>query len=363
MSFRTLPAAFSLMLVSSLACASQPPMTPKKPKHHRDDGYTNPIVGRSDKGLWKLLKARFSGEWKSPDLADAEKIERSLLTKEMLQGSSEEAKVSWIGHSTFLLQVNGKNILTDPIFSQRASPVSFAGPERYTQPAVSIGDLPKIDIIVISHNHYDHLDEATVKAIGNSAKWCVPLGLKSWFQDVGVTNVVEFDWWDKKEINGIEVIATPSQHWSARGIFDRFDTLWAAWSIQVGDFKSWFAGDTGYNDVQFKEIGQKIGPFDLAMIPIGAYIPRWFMRDFHVNPEEAVRIHMDVRSKYSVAMHWGTFPLAGEGLLAPREDLSVALSELGIAPSAFQALPIGGQVRVPTKRLPEKTQAVAPENP
>ncbi|MEE2901904.1 MAG: MBL fold metallo-hydrolase [Myxococcota bacterium] len=338
-------------------------MTSERPKHHQEDGYTNPIVGRSNKGLWKLLKARFSGEWKSPDLADAKKIEKKVLSKEMLLGSSEQARLSWIGHSTFLLQVSGKNILTDPIFSQRASPVSFAGPERYTQPAVTIEDLPKIDLVVISHNHYDHLDEATVRVIGNSTKWCVPLGLKSWFKDIGVTNVVEFDWWDQKEINGIQVTATPSQHWSARGLFDRFDTLWAAWSVQVGAFKSWFAGDTGYNDVQFKEIGQKIGPFDLAMIPIGAYVPRWFMRDFHVNPKEAVKIHMDVRSKYSVAMHWGTFPLAGEGLLAPREDLRVALSELGIDSSAFQTLAIGGQVRVPFDSSAQTAEPLAADKP
>ena len=254
--------------------------------------------------------------------------------------------MTWIGHSTLLVQANGKAILTDPIFSQRASPVSFAGPKRYTQPAIGIEDLPKIDLVVISHNHYDHLDKDTVLAIGDKTHWCVPLGVKAWFTNLGITQVTEFDWWTQKEINGVVVQATPSQHWSARGIFDRFDTLWASWSLQMGDFKTWFAGDTGYNPVQFKEIGDRSGPFDLAMIPIGAYEPRWFMKDFHVNPEEAVLIHQDVRSKYSVGMHWGTFPLTAEPVTQPPVNLRSALKKHKLSEEEFVALPLGGQAKI-----------------
>ena len=283
---------FSKTLLVSLlcSCTSSRAETGDQPSHYAKDGFQNPLLDRDSKGLFDFLKARLSGEWPAVDTSKPELIPQNELTREQLIAPGDQPKVTWMGHSTLLVQVDGKSILTDPIFSERASPVGFAGPKRYTSPAVKIEDLPAIDLVVISHNHYDHLDEATVLAIGNQTHWCVPLGLKTWFNDLGVTEVTEFDWWTKKIINGIEVQAAPSQHWSSRGMFDHYDTLWASWRVQVGGFNAWFAGDTGYNPVQFKEIGERLGPFDLAMIPIGAYKPRWFMKEMHANPADAVEI-------------------------------------------------------------------------
>lgn len=256
--------------------------------------------------------------------------------------------ITWLGHSSTLVQYHGINILTDPIFSDIASPVCFAGPERITPVPVSIEQLPPIDIVLISHNHYDHLDEASVKQIGDQATWMVPLRYKSWFSDLGINRVIEFDWWDSQQHGQILVTATPSQHWTGRGLFDRYQQLWAAWAVQIDGFKFWFAGDTGYNDMQFKEIGQRLGPFDLGIIPIGAYAPRWFMQDMHVNPEEAVQIHLDIGARFSVGVHWGTFPLTAEPIDEPPRRLKAAAE--GLQSSDFVSLALGESRAVPLQR-------------
>jgi L-ascorbate metabolism protein UlaG (beta-lactamase superfamily) len=233
------------------------------------------------------------------------------------------------------------------MFSDIASPVSSIGPKRITQPAIAMEDLPEIHIVVISHDHYDHLDTNSIRALGNTPTYFVPLGLREWFIDKGIAGerVVEMDWWDERHLRigsqEITVTATPSQHFSGRGLTDRYKTLWASWSVTWPDFRAWFGGDTGYNDLQFKEIGERLKPIDLAVIPIGSYEPRHIMGPIHVNPAEAVLIHQDLQATASMAIHWGAFILSAEGALTPLKALLSARTSAGILPDEFAAFAVG----------------------
>jgi L-ascorbate metabolism protein UlaG (beta-lactamase superfamily) len=252
----------------------------------------------------------------------------------------QKIQVTWIGHSTFLIQVEGFNILTDPMFSERASPVSFAGPKRLVPPGISISDLPFIHAVIISHNHYDHLDAPTVKRLGNLTRYFVPIGLSRWFKKRNIVNLVEMDWWASSQLDTIRFHAVPIQHFSSRTQCDRNKTLWAGWVIETGAGNIFFSGDTGYA-LLFKEIGKKLGPIHLSFIPIGGYSPRWLMRPMHVNPPEAVMIHRDLASAQSVGMHWGTFKLTDEPMAEPPLYLKKALKEAGISEIAFIVMKVG----------------------
>lgn len=226
--------------------------------------------------------------------------------------------VTWLGHSTTLVQFDNVTLLTDPIFSERASPFQFMGPKRYRNCACNVSELPPIDAVVISHNHYDHLDIDSVKSLnsrfGDKIRWFVPLGLAEWMKGTGVQNVVELNWWESSSISNksdVLFVFTPAQHWCKRSLFDDNRVLWGSWSVIGPKHRFFFAGDSGYCH-GFKQIGEVYGPFDVAAIPIGAYEPRSFMTPQHVDPKEAVQIHVDIRSKSSVAVHWGTFALAHE---------------------------------------------------
>ena len=235
---------------------------------------------------------------------------------------------TWIGHSTVLLKYDGVTVLTDPIFSERASPFSFLGPKRVVRPAYLLRDLPKINYVVISHNHYDHLDIKTLKFIARinpNLVIFVPLGVKDHLSELDCI-VEEYDWWESKRFGAVKFTATPAHHWSARTIFDKNRSLWSGWMISWPDFKFYFVGDTGYSN-DFKEIKKKLGPPDLAAIPIGAYAPRTFMKNFHVNPEEAVKIFKDVGAKQALGIHWGTFKLSTEKLGEPPELLKQVLKQ------------------------------------
>ena len=261
---------------------------------------------------------------------------------DFLRENKTESTVTWIGHATFLLQHAGKNILTDPHFSDRASPFSFVSPKRTTPPAISIADLPKIDYVVISHDHYDHLDQTSVIALCQKQKdqcplFFVPLKLGRWLSKRGINNWVELDWWQSHLVDGWKFTAVPTQHFSGRGLKQN-NTLWAGWVLENAqnsiNKRFFFAGDTGYSN-DFKKIGEVFESIDVAMIPIGAYAPRWFMKEVHVTPEEAVRIHCDVESKLSVAMHWGAFVLTDEPMDQPPIELRRSLDKNGINPKAF----------------------------
>ena len=228
----------------------------------------------------------------------------------------------WLGHATCLVQFDGVTVLTDPALNYRCSPFQkFGGYARLREIPCTIEKLPPIDIVVVSHNHYDHLDYDTVKRLnssqGDRMHWYVGLGLKSWFTASGCKNVHEMDWWDEyKHSDSVKVIFTPTQHWSKRTATDTNKTLWGSFLVKGPDHSFYHAGDTGYCQT-FKTIGEKYGPIDFATIPIGAYKPRSFLRCQHVDPAEAVKIHQDIRAKRSLGIHWGTWPLGKEPFLEP----------------------------------------------
>jgi N-acyl-phosphatidylethanolamine-hydrolysing phospholipase D len=262
------------------------------------------------------------------------------------------------------------NFLTDPHLSDRASPVSFAGPKRVQAPGISLRELPRIDVVLLSHNHYDHLDETSVRALnaqrGGPPLFVVPLGVKAWMANVGITNVRELDWWDSFTVPSanntgpVEVHFTPVQHWSARGLGDRRATLWGGYAVFASDFHLYFSGDTGYSkdflDTQAKfadrHTAAKGGGFDLALIAVGAYEPRWFMKEQHVNPAEAVQIYQDLRAKTAVGVHWGTFNLTDESLDQPPKDLAAARSAKDLPDAAFTVMAIGETRRYPKRGVP-----------
>ena len=312
--------------------------------HHTPEGFRNNYPTEARGNFWKWQRSRWAeGLPKIPPGG----YHFELLRPDVrwLKHNRSEAALNWIGHATFLLQLNGLNILTDPHFSERASPIQFAGPRRVVAPALRLSEVPHIDAVVISHNHYDHLDRVTVKHLaaqtGGSAHFFVPLGLKAWFAGAGIHTVTELDWWDELEHRGLRLTFTPAQHWSSRTPWDRDRTLWGGWVVEQPEFRFFFAGDTGYSR-DFKDIGERLGFVDLAAIPIGAYEPRWFMKVMHVNPEEAVKIHQDLRARHSVAMHWGTFEgLTDEPMDEPPRVLARLRAEAGLPVEAFDVMKIG----------------------
>jgi N-acyl-phosphatidylethanolamine-hydrolysing phospholipase D len=249
-------------------------------------------------------------------------------------------QITWMGHDTFLIQVAGLNILTDPIFSERASPFSFIGPKRIVAPPMQQDDLPPIQATIISHNHYDHLDAATIAKFGNTLHFFVPLGMANWFRDLGVNSVTELDWWQSASLGPIRFHCVPAQHFSMRTPFDANTVLWCGWVLTTPVGNIFFAGDTGYS-VDFREIGQRLGPMRLALIPIGGYMPRWFMKPMHLNPTEAVMVHQDVLAQQSIGMHWGTFKLTEEPLAEPPLFLEKVLKEKHISLDTFITLEFG----------------------
>ncbi len=322
--------------MTALNCAAQSPSADKP--HHTPGGFRNVHVyeenGFGDFVKWRRERAK-------KEIPGPESYHFPLAKNDpgFLKQNRDKNTVTWIGHATLLLQVAGYNILTDPHFSKRASPVQWAGPERVAPLGLALEELPPIDIVVISHDHYDSLDEQTIKKLrqrpgGEKTRFYIPLGLKNWFAIRGVDQVIEMDWWDRQRDGDLEIIAVPVQHWSKRSLFSRNKTLWAGWVINAKAFRFMFVGDTGYAS-HFKEIGEKLGPFDLAAIPIGAYEPRWFMKNHHVNPEEAVQIHKELRTQKSVAIHWGTFILTDEPLDEPPKRLASALQKNQIPQEDF----------------------------
>ena len=238
----------------------------------------------------------------------------------------------WVGHSTFYLNNGDLDILTDPIFSERASPIKFAGPKRLINTPLQISDINNIDIVIVSHNHYDHLDIPSLKSIQKkfpNVVFLVPIGDKDLLTKYNLKNIYEFNWWESFTYKDTKFTFTPTQHWSARGIFDRNKSLWGGWFIETEYLKLFHAGDTGYSN-DFKVIKEKLGIPDFAFIPIGAYDPEWFMGESHVNPEDAVRIMEDLGRPDSFGMHWGTFTLTSEDTLEPIERLKIITDKKNI---------------------------------
>jgi L-ascorbate metabolism protein UlaG (beta-lactamase superfamily) len=282
--------------------------------------------------LFKWMREREKGEWK--ELKD---VPFGLPPAGKADGDS--IVVTFVNHSTFLIQTLGLNILTDPIWSERASPVSFMGPKRMRPPGIRFEDLPKIDIILLTHNHYDHLDIAALKklSVEYNPRIYTALGVGIYLEKEGIRNISEMDWWNETGIEeGVSFLCTPAQHFSGRGMFDRDKTLWCGFALKTAKGSIYYSGDTGYGEF-FKDIAERISPVRLSFLPIGAYKPQWFMSSIHTSPEDAVRIHQILKSPESIGMHFGTFHLADDGMDEPRETLKSVLRKEGIPESEFIA--------------------------
>ena len=253
-----------------------------------------------------------------------------------LRRNRQAATVTWVGHSTLLVQLDGVNILTDPTWSSRVGLWSGTlGVRRFTPPGIAFHDLPPIDLVLISHDHYDHLDEATVRRLARvfNPRFVVPLGIKAWLADRGITNVSELDWSESITVKGLKIVCAPAQHGSGRALLDHGQRLWASWVV-VGSKRFYFGGDSGYAP-HFAMIGEALGPFDLAALPIGSYTPREIARPVHMSPEEALRASLDLRATRFIGIHWGTFELAREPYDEPPRRIAAEVARLKLDPRSI----------------------------
>jgi N-acyl-phosphatidylethanolamine-hydrolysing phospholipase D len=338
------------------------------PSHHRNGRFQNNYIEFEPKGLGALLSWRIAAAREGLPPAPSEPIptvtaDLSFVAANARAGAAMQPALTWIGHATMLVQAGGLNVLTDPMFSERASPFSFLGPVRQQPPGIALTDLPHIDVVLVSHNHYDHLDDPSVRALaaqpGGAPLFVVPLGLKAWMAERDITNVAELDWWQSHRLGEVEFVLTPVQHWSGRGLGDRMATLWGGYAVFAPDLHWFFSGDTGYSK-DFTDIRARFaarqrpqdgGAFDLALIAVGAYEPRWFMATQHVNPAEAVQVHRDLGAKRSVGVHWGTFAMTDEALDEPPRALAQAVRAAGLAEDEFTVMAIGQ-----TRTLPRRSR-------
>jgi len=309
--------------------------------------FFNPGFPKADKSFFDLMRWRFSGgaaAW--PETAAPGAIPLPLAAAPAAPDRDGAVTATFIGHATFLLQWRGLTILTDPVWSERCSPVAWAGPKRVRPPALAWADLPPIDVVLISHNHYDHLDLSTLRRLDDHSRPLLVTGLgnRAFLEGHGLKRVVELDWWQQHEAGGARLTFAPAVHWSNRGGDGRNATLWGAFMIEAAGTRVYFGGDTGYG-THFAETRRRLGVPDLALLPIGAYEPRWFMKTMHMNPEEAVQAHRDLGARRSVGLHFGTWQLTDEAIDAPVEALAAARVAGGVEAVEFRAPDFGEAVR------------------
>jgi L-ascorbate metabolism protein UlaG (beta-lactamase superfamily) len=256
-------------------------------------------------------------------------------------------RVTFINHATTLLQLDGVNVLTDPIYAERASPFDFVGPARVRPPGIAFDQLPRIDAVVISHNHYDHLDLPTLKRLAElypNVRFFVGAGNRALLERAGLRNVTELDWWDSRVVRGVTIRSVPNRHFANRGLFDAATSLWTAWVLEGPSAgRAYFAGDTAYGP-HFSAAQQRLGPMRLAVLPVGAFKPEWFMAPVHMSPVEAVQAAIDLRATMAVPMHFGTFELADDGETEPPE---LAKAEAARRSVPFTVLGFGEGREVP----------------
>ncbi len=334
--------------------------------HHRPGGFQNNYLAFEPKGLLELLRWRWQAWRAGLPAAPAQPVpalapDLPFVQANAAAGAAMQPAVTWIGHATALVQAGGLNVLTDPIFSDRASPLSFVGPKRAQPPGLALHQLPHIDLVLVSHNHYDHLDAPSVMSlnqqVGGPPLFIVPLGLKAWLAEHGISHAVELDWWQSHQLGSSEILLAPVQHWSGRGLHDRMHTLWGGFAVLSPGLHWFFSGDTGYSR-DFADLRQRLrarpggGDIDLALLPIGAYAPRWFMANQHVDPAESVQIHRDLGARQSMGLHWGTFELTDEALDQPPKDLAAARTAAGLNDDAFFVLAVGQTRRLAPRAAP-----------
>ena len=298
------------------------------PVHHRPEGgFRNPWPGAQMHGFtdflkWTLVERRRSPRRPDPDPATFVRVAPEFVVP---RAAPESFTITWVGHTTFLIQIAGLNILLDPIWSDRASPIQLVGPRRWVPPAVEFDRLPPIDAVLLSHDHYDHLDAGTISRITRrypAALWFAPLGVGGFLRHHGAREVTERDWWQASAIGSLSLTCVPAQHFSGRTLGKRNTTLWCGWTLRSAQHSVFFAGDTALHP-EFGIIASRCGPFDVAILPIGAYEPRWFMGSVHMNPEDAMKAVAQISAAQGgkrlvmVAAHWGTFKLTDEPMDEP----------------------------------------------
>jgi len=323
--------ALSWILVVLTACtgggiADQPFFDPEK-YHHTADGFRNPPdspervrrPGRFFSFIWKRM---------TEDTGAIQLPENHVVPPQealaQFKAAPENARITWIGHAAFLIGWNGLNILSDPHFSERSSPVSFAGPKRYSPPGLKVDDLPKVDVIIISHNHYDSFDEDSMRALSRhspEALVLTPLGLERITREWGFKNTKDMDWYDRHTVGDVTFMATPAIHRANRGVFDVNETLWAGFTLESKGKKIWFVGDTGMGPVFEREVKNRIAPVDISLTPVGAFLPRGVMQAVHTSPEEGLELAKMMGSKTAIGAHWGTFPLGADNPLQAIEQV------------------------------------------
>jgi L-ascorbate metabolism protein UlaG (beta-lactamase superfamily) len=317
-------------------CASS--MNYPKSDHYDGDHFLNPTQSEKN-GFWRTIKLLASVRFKDwPDWIQNEtdsKVHQSL--------NEDEIAITFINHATVLIQAKGINILTDPVWSERVSPVSWAGPKRSRDPGLTLEELPRIDLVVVSHNHYDHMDLATLKKLNDkfAPVFLVPLGDKKFLQDEGLKQTSELDWWQSFLMkNDVTVTFAPAQHQSGRGLLDWYESLWGSFMIKIGNKRIYFGGDAAYSK-HYTSIRERLGRPDISLLPIGAYEPRWFMKHVHMNPDDAVQAHIDLGSKISIPIHFGTFKQVNEAVDDPVHALESAKAKAKIPFDTFPVLKEG----------------------
>lgn len=291
--------------------------------------------------LWKFIKWRFGISNSERNVAPYVPEYAVPDTGRIQNPDHAQMQITWVGHSTFLIQLAGMNILTDPIWGERASPVSWAGPKRYARPGLRFEDLPRIDVVLISHTHYDHLDRPTILRLGNGPRYIVPTRVHEWFAREHITNATELSWWESTKFDPLTIHAVPAKHWSKRKFFSDEHMGWGGYVIESAAGTIYFAGDTGYHSEYFKQIGKRFPGIDLGLIPIGAYYPREVFGNYHIDPHEALVVHKEVGAKRSIGMHWGTFKLTQEPLAEPPMLLVKEREALHVSPEGFSTMKIG----------------------
>ena len=330
----------ALGLAIVLAAAGAASAMQRSP-HHTDDGFRNPVaIERPGLAVTVpfFVRRALGMLYERPGAPPAVANDGAFLRENARHSTPT---VTWIGHATLLVQMDHVTFLTDPIWSPTASPVSFAGPRRFAPPALALEDLPPVDFVLVSHNHYDHLDLPTLRRLADpGTRFLVPLRVGELLRTEGITAVEELDWWESRRVAGVEIHCVPSKHWSGRSLGDHNRTLWAGWVVAGPTRRFYYSGDTGYF-AGFAEIRSRLGPFGLAALPIGAYEPMAMMRAVHLNPEEALQAALDLRAERALAVHYGTFDLTDEPLDEPPRRFRAEAARRGLGGDRVWTPPLG----------------------